>query len=174
MILKFENSAGVKRTIAEVKSEPEALQEINKFLKERNYKSYYTRTITIDPYHTMYDVGSHTEFFHLVTPCVLIEIDYKGCYERFALTPEEFKRLYKDVRPDIPCETEDGNTYTFRPLVHMWYMLTDIGSAEWCNFFTDMSWGLPQSDIDDDNLSFVAEEKFGELLEIWKEFNKGI
>lgn len=65
MILRFENSAGIEREIAQVDSEEEAFREIHKFLKERNFKSYYTRTISVSPTHKIYDVGSHTEFFHL-------------------------------------------------------------------------------------------------------------
>lgn len=65
MTLKFENSAGVERVIAEVSSEEDAFREIHKFLEEHKFKSYYTRTICVSPYHIIYDVGSHTEFFHL-------------------------------------------------------------------------------------------------------------
>ena len=65
MVLMFENSAGVEREIAKVNSEEEAFREIQKFLKEWNFKSYYTRTMCVNPHHKVYDVGSHTEFFHL-------------------------------------------------------------------------------------------------------------
>ena len=65
MILKFENSYGIERVIAEVSSEKDAFRAIHKFLLKHKFKSYYTRTICVDPNHRMYDVGSHTEFFHL-------------------------------------------------------------------------------------------------------------
>ncbi len=106
--------------------------------------------------------------------CVLIEIDSKGSYYRFALTPKEFEERYRQPRPDIPNAIEVGDTYTLRPMVHMWYMLTGVGSTEWCNFFTDMTWGLPQSDIDTSNIAYVAEAEFGELLDAYREFDKGL
>ena len=65
MILKFENSAGIERVIAEVTSDEEAFREIHKFLNEHKFKSYYTRVICASQHHKIYDVGSHTEFFHL-------------------------------------------------------------------------------------------------------------
>ena len=64
MKLYFENSYGKERVIAEVQNEQEAMKEINKFLDDHNYKSYYTR-IWIENGRKKYDVGSHTEFFWL-------------------------------------------------------------------------------------------------------------
>ena len=66
MILKFVNTYNSSRTrvIAQVKTEQEAFKEINKFLEEHNYKSYYTRVWCEDNI-KKYDVGSYTEFFHL-------------------------------------------------------------------------------------------------------------
>jgi hypothetical protein len=66
MILKFVNTYNSSRTrvIARVKTEQEAFTEINKFLKEHNYKSYYTR-IWYEDNIKKYDVGSYTEFFYL-------------------------------------------------------------------------------------------------------------
>lgn len=116
----------------------------------------------------------NTYFEKLNSDCVLIEIDNKGNYFRFALTPNEFNQQYRRPRPDIPEAIEAGDTYTLRPMVHMWYMLTGVGSTEWCNFFTDLTWGLPQSDIDDGNIAYVAEEDFGELLAAYREFAKGL
>lgn len=43
-------------------TEKEALKHISKFLKDHNFKSYYTRTWEVDGA-KWYDVGSHTEFF---------------------------------------------------------------------------------------------------------------
>lgn len=40
----------------------EAMKIITKFLDEHKFKSYYTRTWETDR-GTMYDVGSHSEFF---------------------------------------------------------------------------------------------------------------
>lgn len=66
MILKFVsyNIPSNTRVIAKVKTEQEAFAEINKFLKEHNYKSYYTR-IWYEDNIKKYDVGSYDEFFHL-------------------------------------------------------------------------------------------------------------
>lgn len=66
MILNFVNVVNCSRTrvIAQVKTEQEAFEEIHKFLKEHNYKSYYTR-IWYEDNIKKYDVGSYTEFFYL-------------------------------------------------------------------------------------------------------------
>lgn len=60
--LYFINSRGYDRLLAENITEQEVHREIQKFLKEHNFKSYYTRTWKTSE-GTMYDVGSHTEFF---------------------------------------------------------------------------------------------------------------
>ena len=118
--------------------------------------------------------GSNAYFKKLNSDCILVETDAKGYYCRFALTLNEFNERYRRSRPDIPDAVEVGDTYTLRPMVHMWYMLTGVGSTEWCNFFTDMTWGLPQSDIDAGNIACVSEEEFGELLDAYREFDKGL
>lgn len=66
MKLYFENSQGTERIIAIVQDENEAMNEINKFCGARNFKIYYVRTWMENGRKT-YDVGSHTEFFHLDT-----------------------------------------------------------------------------------------------------------
>lgn len=65
MILYFENSRGERREIGRPQTEEEIYIIINKFLDEHNYKSYYTRSWINenDPKETIYDVGSHSEFF---------------------------------------------------------------------------------------------------------------
>ena len=76
MKLYFRNSRNQERLIAECETIQEVNTAINQFLEEHNYKSYYTR-IWYEPEGTkipygiktesrfIYDVGSHTEFFHL-------------------------------------------------------------------------------------------------------------
>lgn len=64
MKLYFENSYGEERVIAEVQNEQEAMKEIEKFLDDYNYKSYYTRS-WIENGRKWYDVGSWSEFFIL-------------------------------------------------------------------------------------------------------------
>ena len=64
MKLYFENSRGQKRIIAEPETEEEAWKEISKFCEDRRFHIYYVRTWSKDGA-TVYDVGSHTEFFYL-------------------------------------------------------------------------------------------------------------
>lgn len=79
--LKFKGEYGRPRQIAEIndlddsgqpKSEQDILDEayllIHAFCAERNFKIYYFRTWNRNGT-TIFDVGSHTEFFHL-TPAV--------------------------------------------------------------------------------------------------------
>ncbi len=87
---------------------------------------------------------------------ILIELDYKGEYSRYALTPDEFKKEFADrLADDMPMPTIQGDSFTLRPLVHMWSKETTVKSEEWNNFFTDMSWGLSESDIEKDNLASI-------------------
>lgn len=65
MKLYFENSLGKKRLLKKVKSEKEALEEINRFCEERGFEIFYIRSWNNDKGDTTYDVGSHTEFFIL-------------------------------------------------------------------------------------------------------------
>ena len=64
MKLIFQNSRGEERVIAEPTNREEISKEINKFLDDHNFKSYYTR-IWEENGRLIYDVGSHTEFFIL-------------------------------------------------------------------------------------------------------------
>lgn len=86
---------------------------------------------------------------------VIIEIDYKGYYSRFALTLDEFEKYYRTKDPDIPPPDINGQSHTCRPLVHMYYKIAAIDSHEWNRFFTDMKYGLPESDITNGNLASV-------------------
>ena len=64
----FENGFGKVRTIGEGSTRQDAFKVINKFLSDHNYKSYYTRTWFADDNKKkeIVDVGSHSEFFHIV------------------------------------------------------------------------------------------------------------
>ena len=64
MKLFFKNGKGEERVIAEPLNREEVNNEINKFLDEHNFKSYYTRVWEADG-RLILDVGSHTEFFIL-------------------------------------------------------------------------------------------------------------
>ena len=64
----FENAFGKVRTIGKASTREDAFKVINEFLKGYNYKSYYTRTWFADDSKKkeIVDVGSHSEFFHIV------------------------------------------------------------------------------------------------------------
>ena len=64
MKLFFQNSKGEERLIAEPANREEVNKEINKFLEDHNFKSYYIRVWEADG-RLILDVGSHTEFFIL-------------------------------------------------------------------------------------------------------------
>ena len=64
MKLIFQNSRGEERVIAEPTNKEEISKEIDKFLDDHNFKSYYTR-VWEENGRLIYDVGSHTEFFIL-------------------------------------------------------------------------------------------------------------
>jgi len=63
-MLTFVDSCENERLIGTVENESEAMRCISEFLKERNYKSYYTRKWRSGD-HIIYDVGSWSEFFRL-------------------------------------------------------------------------------------------------------------
>ena len=64
MKLLFKNGKGEEKLIAEPLSREEVIKDINKFLDDHNFKSYYTR-VWEDNDRLVFDVGSHTEFFIL-------------------------------------------------------------------------------------------------------------
>lgn len=65
MKLIFQNSRGEERVIAEPQDKKEAVKEINKFLDDHNYKSYYMNVCEDDNGRLRIDVGSWLEFFYL-------------------------------------------------------------------------------------------------------------
>jgi hypothetical protein len=65
MKLYFQNSQGKERVIAEVNDKKEALDEIYKFCKERNFEVYYVRCWQVPNGRLKFDCGSHSEFFYL-------------------------------------------------------------------------------------------------------------
>jgi hypothetical protein len=65
MTLYFENSRRQERIIAEnLIARKDVYKAINDFLDDHHFKSYYSREI-YKPAEVTFDVGSHTEFFHL-------------------------------------------------------------------------------------------------------------
>lgn len=65
MKVYFINCAGVGREIATVDTREQAYHEINKFCEERNFTIHYMRGWEQGNIQVV-DVGSHTEFFHIV------------------------------------------------------------------------------------------------------------
>lgn len=88
------------------------------------------------------------------TKVILVEEDYKSCYGRFALTEKEFEEKYPETYKSFGPITE-SNSDTLRPMVHIWFCPTTIGSPEWNRFFTDMADGLPDTDIENYNLAYI-------------------
>ena len=64
MKLFFQNSRGEERVIAEPSNREEVNKEINKFLDDHNFKSYYTR-VWEENDRLIFDVGSWSEVFIL-------------------------------------------------------------------------------------------------------------
>lgn len=73
MKLLFQSSDGNERLIAEVGSFAEANDEMDKFMEERNFKSYYKRVWDDGENRLMVDVGSWSEFF-ILEPCCLDDV----------------------------------------------------------------------------------------------------
>ena len=65
MKLIFQNSRGEERVIAELQDKKEVIKEINKFLDDHNYKSYYMNVCEDDNGRLAIDVGSWSEFFYI-------------------------------------------------------------------------------------------------------------
>ena len=103
---------------------------------------------------------------------VIIEIDYKGSYERFALTPDEFSEVFKYYIPrGMSKPAPEGSTFTLRPLVHAWYMLTEVGGVNWNEFFSERACGLPESDVRSGNIARVS---FDDTLSLKEDIEKFI
>lgn len=93
---------------------------------------------------------------------IIVEQDYKGEYERFALTPDEFKEQFPETYEAFG-PINQPNSDTISPLVHIWFAPCEVGDDTWNKFFTDMASGLPESDIAIGNIATVREDFFGVL-----------
>ena len=92
MRLYFKNSEGKVRLIAECETVKDVGREIQKFLDDHNYKSYYCRSWGDDK-KVVIDVGSHSEFF------VLRDIshdEYLKALERDVELEEEYHQITID------------------------------------------------------------------------------
>ena len=96
-------------------------------------------------------------------PAILIERDYKGIYERFALTSDEFMNVFPETAKKCSWPLQMADSDTIQPLVHIWFCPCFIGDDQWNRFFTDMTFGLPYSDINSGNLAFIREDLFQSL-----------
>ena len=61
----FEKSSGAMVSLGKAENKQEANSIMFKFLRERNYRVYYTRHIQKND-EIIVDVGSYTEFFHFI------------------------------------------------------------------------------------------------------------
>jgi len=97
---------------------------------------------------------------------ILVERDYKGTYERFALTPEEFREEYPEVfeGKSDDYSVSEPDSCTIAPLVHVWYQECNVGDRTWSKFFTDMTWGLPTIDTDTGNIAHIRRDMMKDLL----------
>jgi hypothetical protein len=87
---------------------------------------------------------------------ILVERDCYGRYERFALTPEEFGKMF-------PGAAEGFKGTTLKPSVHIYFEPCAVGDEAWNKFFTDMKWGLCEEDIEAGNTAMIRADFFGEL-----------
>ena len=97
MKLYFRNSRGKDRLISERKDYKEINNDINSFLKDHGFKSYYSRT-WYEPKgdkttygireegRFIFDVGSHSEFFELYVD-----------EEEVASLPDSLQKLYHET-----------------------------------------------------------------------------
>lgn len=92
-------------------------------------------------------------------PVVIIELDYRGSYSRYALTIQEFNEEFEErLKENMPSPIDQGTSYTLKPMIHVWYELVEFGSPHWKKFFTDMEYGLPEGDIQNGNLAHIDFE----------------
>lgn len=87
---------------------------------------------------------------------ILVERDCFGRYERFALTPEEFDKMF-------PGASKGFKNTMLKPSVHIYFEPCTVGDKTWNKFFTDMKWGLCEEDIEAGNTAMIRADFFGEL-----------
>lgn len=98
------------------------------------------------------------------TEAIIIQLDYKANYKRYALTPEEFRNEFSErLAEDMPYPSEEAESYTLRPMVHIWYQKVIVGDDAWIKFFADMEDGLAEGDIRNRNLAYIDESEMKSL-----------
>lgn len=97
-------------------------------------------------------------------PAVLIEVDRKGYFQRYALTPKEFHETFAErLQNGMPKSQDKWQNYELRPMVHMWYCEASVGDDLWNTFFTDMEYGLSEGDIESGNLAYIERNEMQSL-----------
>lgn len=80
------------RCIAHPKNKDELYELISKFLKERGFKSYYTRIYTVSGV-TTYDIGSWTEFFFSIDPDINLTEYWETNRSKMTFTVEDLEAM---------------------------------------------------------------------------------
>lgn len=92
MKLYFKNSQGKERPIAECETTKDVGREIQKFLDDHNYKSYYSRSWG-DKGNVIIDVGSYSEFFVLKG---ISHSDYTKALQKEVESEEDYHQIAFD------------------------------------------------------------------------------
>jgi len=101
---------------------------------------------------------------------ILVEEDRKGYFRRYALTLDEFIEDFAErISEGMPPPTNFGEAYTLRPMVHVWYAETEVGSEEWNKFFTDMFYGSSEGDIKSGNAAEIDYRRVGVFADAIRE-----
>lgn len=69
--------------------------------------------------------------------------------------------MFPEIEPTAHNETD---TATFAPLVHIWFCTCNVGDDLWNTFFTDMMWGLSETDINSGNLAYIRTDFMKSLI----------
>ena len=115
--------------------------------------------ICVDLYKLL-DFDTAKELKVMLMPVYLVELNDKGTYKRFALTCAKFREMYPEL---IEKDKENGDE-TISPMVHIWYAKAHVGDESWNTFFTDMSAGLSNAEIEDGNLARIEASLMEELV----------
>lgn len=126
--LYFIDSRGKYRLLHENVKEKEVYLLIQLFLDEHNFKSYYTRSWNTNE-GTMYDVGSHTEFF--LWGIIMIKLEKTDVYgwEAAIRGMRNPMNSWNKSDSDLSCKTCDGCYYETEKHIEEYEHQTDC----WCN-----------------------------------------
>ena len=89
-------------------------------------------------------------------PVVLVELNYKGIHNRYALTIQEFnEKFHESLQNDMAKPTDQSGSYTLSSLIHIWYLVVEKNDHYWERFFSDMTYGIPESDIEKGKIAHI-------------------